>query len=182
MRDTWGRVLGFYALIRDISDRKRAERDHLTQTFNRCGFDVRLEMAFATAKRYQRRLALIFLDLDHFKSINDRYGHAVGDQVLRETAQTLHEEVRDSDLVCRWGGEEFAILAPETTLAEAEKLSERLRQVLAKYKHPTVGQVTASFGVVELAADETEEIFISRADQALYAAKAAGRNRVECFT
>lgn len=181
LRDAWNKVLGFYALIRDISDRKRAERDHLTQTFNRAGFDVRLKVAFSTAKRYQRPLALIFLDLDHFKNINDRYGHAVGDQVLHDTAQILCEEVRESDVVCRWGGEEFAILAPETALEEARGLSERLRHVLDKHRFPTVGKVTASLGIAELALDETEKAFISRADQALYAAKAAGRNRVECF-
>lgn len=179
LRDAWNKVLGFYALIRDISDRKRAERDHLTQTYNRAGFDVRLKVTISTAKRYQRPLALIFLDLDHFKSINDRYGHAVGDQVLRDTAQILREEVRESDVVCRWGGEEFAILAPETALEEARRLSERLRHVLDKHSFPTVGKVTASLGIAELAEDETEKTFISRADQALYAAKAAGRNRVE---
>lgn len=176
---TRGDIKGFYAMVRDISDRKRAELDYLTETFNRRGFDDRLEMAYATARRYQRPLALILLDLDHFKKVNDRYGHTVGDEILRGVAQVLRNEVRDSDVVSRWGGEEFAILAPETPLAEAEQLAQRLRQKQADYQHPTVGQVTASFGVAELVAEETESGFIQRTDQALYAAKAAGRNRVE---
>jgi diguanylate cyclase (GGDEF)-like protein len=134
-----------------------------------------------TARRYQRPLAIIFADVDHFKRVNDQHGHAVGDEVLRAVAQTLCEQVRDSDIVSRWGGEEFAILASETPLAEAERLCERLRESLAVYQHPGVGQITASFGVAELAVDESIAIFVKHADQALYAAKAAGRNRVECY-
>lgn len=178
-RGAQGDIKGFYALVRDISDLKRAERDHLTGTLNRRGFDERLEVVCATAKRYRRPVALIFLDIDHFKSINDRYGHSVGDNVLTAVSHELCEAVRESDVVCRWGGEEFAILAPETTLDEAEKLAERLRKTLADRQHPTVGHVTASFGVAELAGEENEIDFIQRADKALYAAKTAGRNRVE---
>jgi diguanylate cyclase (GGDEF)-like protein len=181
-RDDDEQVVGFYALARDITDRRRAERDHLTQTLNRRGFEARLDIAFATAKRYQRPLSLIFVDLDHFKKINDNYGHAVGDEVLRTAAQLLCEQVRDSDIVSRWGGEEFVILAPETPLAEAARLSERLREKLASFQHSDAGQVTASFGVAELASEQSEREFINHADQALYAAKAAGRNRVECYS
>jgi diguanylate cyclase (GGDEF)-like protein/PAS domain S-box-containing protein len=172
-------VQGFYAMIRDISDRKRAEQDHLTEAFNRQGFDDRLEMACATARRYQRPLALIFLDLDHFKAVNDRYGHAVGDDVLRGVARTLFAEVRDSDVVSRWGGEEFAILTPETSQNEALDLAERLRLAVSEHHHAVVGQITASFGVAEFAHNETEIDFVRRVDEALYKAKGAGRNRVE---
>ncbi|MEX0741074.1 MAG: diguanylate cyclase [Pseudohongiella sp.] len=175
-------VVGFYALARDITDRRRAERDHLTQTLNRRGFDARLDIAFATAKRYHRPLSLIFVDLDYFKKVNDDHGHAIGDEVLRTAAQVLCEQVRESDIVSRWGGEEFVILAPETPLAEAVQLSERLRQKLASCQHPEAGQVTASFGVAELANEQSERDFINHADQALYAAKGAGRNRVECYS
>lgn len=180
-RDDRNRVQGFYALARDIGDRKRAERDHLTQTLNRRGFDARLDIAFATARRYHRPLAIIFVDLDYFKKINDIHGHAIGDEVLRTVAQVLTEQVRESDIVSRWGGEEFVILAPETPLDEAKRLSERLRKKLETVTHPGVGPVTASFGVAELASEQSEKAFINHADQALYAAKAAGRNRVECY-
>lgn len=181
-RDDDEQVVGFYALARDITDRRRAERDHLTQTLNRRGFDARLDIAFATAKRYRRPLSLIFVDLDYFKKVNDNHGHAVGDEVLRTAAQVLCEQVRDSDIVSRWGGEEFVILAPETPLTEAAQLSERLRQKLASCQHSGVGRVTASFGVAELANEQSERDFINHADQALYAAKGAGRNRVECYS
>ncbi|WP_172830098.1 sensor domain-containing diguanylate cyclase [Halopseudomonas salegens] len=179
LRGNQGEVQGFYAMVRDVSDRKRAERDPLTDTLNRRGFDDQLELAFATARRYERPLALIFLDLDHFKSINDRYGHTVGDDVLCAVARDLCAAVRDSDIVSRWGGEEFVILAPETPLIEAEQLANRLCRMLAEQHYSFVGQVTASFGVAELTPKESKSDFIRRADQALYAAKTAGRNRVE---
>ncbi|WP_052063435.1 GGDEF domain-containing protein [Nitrincola sp. A-D6] len=166
-------------MVRDISDRKQAERDHLTGTLNRRGLDERLEMTCATARRYQRPVSLIFLDLDNFKTINDCHGHSTGDEILISVAHILLKTVRESDIVSRWGGEEFIILTPETPLAEAEQLAQRLRQKLAEHQHPLVGQVTASFGVAELASEESESDFIRRTDQALYAAKAAGRNRVE---
>jgi diguanylate cyclase (GGDEF)-like protein/PAS domain S-box-containing protein len=174
-----GDVQGFYEVIRDISDRKHAEQDYLTGAFNRKGFDDRLEMICTTARRYLRPLALIFLDVDHFKSVNDNYGHATGDEVLRSLATLLFEEVRESDVVSRWGGEEFAILAPETSLFEALDLAERLRQALSKHNHVTVGRITASFGVGEFDHEESEEDFVRRVDKALYDAKLAGRNRVK---
>lgn len=176
-----GKVEGFYALAHDISDRKRAERDHLTQTLNRRGFEMQLSMACATARRYQRPLTIIFMDLDHFKRINDTHGHAAGDEVLRTVAQLLSEQLRESDIVSRWGGEEFVILSPETPLAEATRLSERLRIKLEAHQHPTVGRVTASFGIAELTDSGSDRDFIKHADQALYAAKAAGRNQVRSF-
>lgn len=179
VRRAEGEIKGFYTMVRDISDQKRAERDYLTDTLNRRGFDEHLEIFCASARRYRRALSLIFIDLDYFKRVNDCHGHEVGDEILRTVARELCNAVRDSDIVSRWGGEEFAILAPETPRSEAEQLAERLRQTLAKLQYATVGQVTASFGVAELADEESESDFIRRADHALYAAKNAGRNRVE---
>lgn len=174
-----GEFKGFYAMVRDISDRARAERDYLTDTYNRRGFEARLEVACAAGKRYQRPLSLIFLDLDYFKSINDRFGHAVGDNVLREVAQTLFAEIRETDSLSRWGGEEFGVLAPETPQEEALALAERLRSAIASHSYPSVGKVTASFGVVQFNGQESQSDFMRRADEALYKAKVCGRNRVE---
>jgi diguanylate cyclase (GGDEF)-like protein/PAS domain S-box-containing protein len=179
VRDAEGDLQGFFAMVRDISDRKRAEQDYLTDTLNRKGFDHRLEMACATSRRYARPLSLIFLDLDYFKAINDQFGHAAGDDVLRGVAQTLLEHVRDSEVVCRWGGEEFAILAPETTMEDALLLAERLRQALSNRQYPDVGSITASFGVAEFDVNEADNDFVYRVDQALYVAKAAGRNQIK---
>lgn len=179
VRNARGDVQGFFSMIRDISDLKRAEQDYLTGAFNRQGFDDRLAMACATSRRYSRPLALIFLDLDHFKSINDSHGHAVGDDVLRGVAKTLLSEVRDSDIVSRWGGEEFAILTPETSLKDALSLAERLRQALNEHHYAAVGRITASFGVAAFDPDEVERDFVRRVDEALYKAKVGGRNRVQ---
>lgn len=179
VRNAKGDVLGFYELIRDISDRKHAEQDYLTGAFNRKGFDDRLEMVCTTARRYLRPLALIFLDVDHFKTVNDKYGHAMGDEVLRALVKILLKEVRDSDIVSRWGGEEFAILAPETSMSEALELAERLRLAVSENHYATVGRITASFAVGEFNHGESDKEFVHRVDEALYMAKAGGRNRVE---
>lgn len=173
-----GESKGFYAMVRDITDQERAERDYLTEAFNRRGFETRLEAACATSKRYQRPLSLIFLDLDYFKAINDSYGHAIGDEVLRGIAQTLLAEIRETDILSRWGGEEFGILAPETPPAEAAALAERLREAISSRSFPTVGRVTASLGVAQFDKEELPSEFLRRADEALYAAKANGRDRV----
>ncbi|MAX33576.1 MAG: hypothetical protein CME72_11000 [Halomonadaceae bacterium] len=179
VRNSHGDVQGFFSMVRDISDLKRAEQDYLTGAFNRQGFDDRLAISCATARRYSRPLSLIFLDLDHFKSINDNHGHAVGDDVLRGVAKTLQNEVRDSDIVSRWGGEEFAILTPETSLQDALALAERLRQALYEHPYAAVGRISASFGVAAFDPEEAERDFVRRVDEALYKAKVSGRNQVQ---
>jgi diguanylate cyclase (GGDEF)-like protein len=138
---------------------------------------------FAAWRRYGRRFAVIALDIDHFKRINDSHGHAIGDEVLREVASRLTATVRELDLVARLGGEEFSVLLPEADLPEAAALGERLRTVLADLAVlglPGAQPVTASFGVAAIDdADDTFEAVLRRADTALYRAKAAGRDRVE---
>lgn len=179
LQDGEGHVLGFYALVRDISERKSAERDHLTQAYNRRGFDHRMVTAFATAKRYARPLSLLFLDIDLFKPVNDQCGHDVGDKILQKVARLLMQLARESDTVCRWGGEEFAVLAPETGLEEAMELAERLRQAVASEVKSPLGPITISIGVAERRPRESRKQFTRRADRALYRAKELGRNRVE---
>jgi diguanylate cyclase (GGDEF)-like protein/PAS domain S-box-containing protein len=177
--DGEGHVLGFYALVRDISERKSAERDYLTRAYNRRGFDQRMEVAFATARRYGRPLSLLFLDIDNFKPVNDQCGHDVGDRILQKVANLLMRLARESDTVCRWGGEEFAVLAPETGLAEAMELAERLRQAIANEVASPLGPITVSIGVVERRPRESRKQLARRADKALYQAKDLGRDRVE---
>lgn len=172
-------VMGFYALVRDLTERRTAERDHLTHIYNRRGFDRLLKGAIATAARYRRPLSLLFLDIDHFKPVNDQCGHTVGDELLRQVANLLRQLARESDIVCRWGGEEFAVLTPETALGEAQELAERLRVAIASDVASPLGPITVSIGVAELKLQEPENSLIQRADQALYWAKEKGRNRVE---
>jgi len=121
------------------------------------------------------------LDLDHFKTINDTYGHDVGDRVLQETAALIQRVMRKHDVLVRWGGEEFVVLCVETPVSEAYNLSERLLEGLRQRVFPVVGQITASFGVVEYEGDESTKQLFKRLDTALYAAKTKGRNRIECM-
>lgn len=156
-----------------------ANTDRLTQLYNRQYLDSIIEKEFARATRYQTAFSLILIDCDHFKTVNDTHGHQVGDLVLGELAQLLRESVRASDIVGRWGGEEFLLVLPDTGIASAARLSEKLRCAIDSHEFSVVLHKTASFGVTLLRPNETIKEFISRVDQALYRAKQNGRNRVE---
>jgi len=158
---------------------QKAQIDALTGLWNRRHFDNRLQAEQSLAKRSSRPLAIIMIDLDHFKSINDRFGHPMGDEVLRRVGLYLVEALRQEDVVCRYGGEEFSVIAPNGANAAAE-LAERLRQGIEALHITCNGQplkVTASFGVAW--SEEPDESLLSQADAALYRAKQGGRNRVE---
>jgi diguanylate cyclase (GGDEF)-like protein len=157
-----------------------AAYDALTSLANRRSAYDALSAMMSRARRSGTALAVVMFDLDKFKNINDTYGHAAGDEVLRCVAATLRNTVRDSDLVARLGGEEFAVVLPDTTLAEGRLVAERIRTSLWDQTIPVIGSnVTASFGVAELqSGDSGAEVLLNRADQAMYRAKAAGRNRI----
>ncbi len=155
--------------------------DPLTGIPGRVGLLTRLREQLGLVKRGVQSCCLAMMDLDGFKSVNDRFGHGVGDEVLNSYAHHLTQGLRPYDKVFRYGGEEFLIMLPDTTLEEGTAIIERLREGLALLPHDaTPGDplyVTASFGIVPLDADVSVETSIERADKALYAAKAAGRNR-----
>jgi diguanylate cyclase (GGDEF)-like protein len=158
-----------------------AQTDPLTVLLNRRGFEEHAERELVRARRYNRPLAVVVLDIDHFKRVNDRHSHAGGDVVLLEIAHCLQQGARVSDLVGRWGGEEFILLLPETDLTEAAQLAERLRLGIAGRRIAFGGEeipCTASFGVAGLAPSDTLDSLIHRADTLLYRAKEQGRNRV----
>ncbi|MBF0611678.1 MAG: diguanylate cyclase [Magnetococcales bacterium] len=157
-----------------------SQTDALTGLFNRRFFDEAIQLEMERADRYNRPLSFIMVDLDHFKQVNDTYGHPVGDQVLRELAQVLRQSVRKSDMVFRYGGEEFAILLPEATLEGVTSLGEKVRQAIENHQFAGVGHKTASLGATVLASGDTVETLIQRADAALYSAKRNGRNQVVC--
>ena len=162
----------------------QATVDPLTQMANRSSVLRYLEKHTDLARRYRRPLALIMCDLDHFKEVNDRFGHAAGDQVLRTFGAVVVGRLRASDLVGRIGGEEFLVVLPETIGAEALTVAEGLRTALAAEAMPTPAgedlRVTCCFGVVEYGPGDMDGgSLLARADMALYRAKAAGRNRVE---
>jgi diguanylate cyclase (GGDEF)-like protein len=163
--------------------RERADRDRLTALFNRQAFETQLEAEFARYDRYGRPFALLMIDIDHFKDVNDRYGHQIGDAVLATVGRILTKTLRGVDVAGRWGGEEFAVLLPETSLEMGIEIAERLRIAIAVASAQTTAgniKVTTSIGVSavpECAA--TGETLVGTADAALYASKRAGRNRVK---
>ena len=160
-----------------------ARRDDLTGLNNRRAFYSDGEKLLNQAKRYVHPFSLIMLDVDHFKKINDTYGHAAGDDVLVSLANTLKAQVREVDIIGRLGGEEFAIILPETTLTDASAMAERLRVGLENIKVRSEKgsiSITASFGIAIYSQEYTSlEDIINKADEALYQAKRNGRNRVE---
>ena len=158
-----------------------ATHDALTGIWNRRQIDQDLEAAVKHAHRSGSALSVLLVDVDHFKSVNDRYGHAMGDEVLRAVAACLSAKLRAGDQVARYGGEEFLLLLPGATLAQASVLAERLRVALQGLGVlPDGGQaLTASFGLAVWRAGETADQLVRRADLAMYRAKAAGRNRME---
>ncbi|MDM8559359.1 diguanylate cyclase [Candidatus Parabeggiatoa sp. HSG14] len=165
--------LGF----RTVKDRHNMMIDQLTQIHNRRAFDIFLKQEIARSKRYQKPFSLILVDIDHFKRINDNHGHLVGDSVLVLMAKLLKEYCRESDCICRWGGEEFIILLPELEENLVNKVAERIREAVEKYKFPVDWQVTISLGVATFNNYQQKD-FVEQADKALYQAKEQGRNRV----
>lgn len=153
--------------------------DPLTLISNRRKFDDMLNYELNRDSRNHKGLSLIFCDLDYFKSINDEYGHKVGDDVLKAFTCLISRHIRKTDTFARWGGEEFALLLPETNVAKTFKIAEKLRKEIESYDFPYVGNITASFGVTQFIAGDNETTFINRADEALYRSKQNGRNRVE---
>jgi diguanylate cyclase (GGDEF)-like protein len=160
-----------------------ARRDPLTGTANRRYFFERAEQEFMRSRRYQTPLSMTLIDVDHFKRINDQFGHATGDEVLKLLSGKMAALLRESDLLARIGGEEFAILMPSTGLAGAALMAERLRVTIAEEASPVAGQMLHlrfSAGVTQLKTqDQSIEDCLRRADEAMYKAKQAGRDRVE---
>ena len=168
----------------ELLDRLRAQAtiDPLTGCHNRRGFDEILGVEFTRARRYHRPLTLVLLDIDHFKAVNDEFGHEVGDNALQRIGRAVRHTFRSTDSACRYGGEEFALIFPETAREEGVRLAERLRGLIQSL--PPNAEVprslTASFGVASYPADGDDiPALIRAADRALYQAKAGGRNRVE---
>jgi diguanylate cyclase (GGDEF)-like protein/PAS domain S-box-containing protein len=186
-RDPQDRPLRVCGTLLDISERKRLEQelrqlattDSLTGAFNRRYFLDIVGMEISRAQRYNRPLTLVMFDIDHFKRINDTSGHERGDEVLTGMAALVRQRLRHSDVFVRWGGEEFVILAVETSLRQALALAETLLAALRHWSFADIGPVTASFGVTEYRADDTLDRWLKRADDLMYRAKHKGRDRVE---
>ncbi len=171
------RRLELEELARDLDH--KATTDPLTGLSNRLKFDEILGREILRSRRFDTALSLIFYDIDHFKQVNDTYGHPVGDAVLIQLSRFVAERVRATDLLARWGGEEFAILLPNSDGGDAARFAEILKEGIGELNFAKSGNLTCSFGVAELAAGDEADAFLARTDQALYRAKMNGRNRVE---
>ncbi|MCG7961850.1 MAG: GGDEF domain-containing protein, partial [Candidatus Thiodiazotropha taylori] len=176
-------------LLKEIAERKHVEQmleetsriDYLTNSLNRRAMTRRLDQVVSQTERGSESFCIILLDVDHFKQINDNYGHDIGDQVLKYIVKQLKSRIREADELGRWGGEEFMILCPETQLAEARLLAQRLCDDLSASPMTLIDkqlQVTASFGVSLYQPGEVLGNCLKRTDYALYEAKAKGRNCV----
>ncbi len=177
----------WHGFISDISDLKRVEQelralsvtDVLTGAYNRRYFQDRLQSELARINRHGGYLSVIMLDIDHFKRINDKYGHAVGDSVLQAISRRISQRLRCDDVFCRIGGEEFVVLSPGAQGPQAYQLALGLREAVRNQPLDTVGQITASFGIASWRPGESVDALLLRADSGVYAAKQAGRDRVE---
>ncbi|OKL42948.1 GGDEF domain-containing protein [Pseudovibrio exalbescens] len=176
--------------LRDSLEAIRYESltDELTTLNNRKHFDQSLEKQLQEAASTGRPLALLLTDIDHFKQFNDNYGHQTGDQVLRLVALSVKQNINNHDIACRYGGEEFGIIMPHSTLPKAKEVAERIRRTVTSkelVKRSTgenLGRITISIGVAVSHPDDTIHSIVSRADEALYTAKNAGRNLVRAET
>ncbi|MGD8926449.1 MAG: diguanylate cyclase [Thioalkalispiraceae bacterium] len=188
--DENGKVTHFASIERDLSRYKRMESqlismalfDSLTGALSRPAFMEQASKELSRSMRFHRPLSVMMIDIDHFKSINDNYGHAAGDNVLQIFVEAIQEVIRSTDFLGRVGGEEFALLLPDTSARAAYHLAERVRERITKYPYlagDMLIEVTASLGVAEYQSlDGDIKSVLNRADEALYQAKQAGRNRV----
>jgi diguanylate cyclase (GGDEF)-like protein len=162
-----------------LAYQKMAVTDPLTGLANRRGVEQHMRREVARVMRHGYRLSFVMLDIDHFKRVNDRFGHSMGDEVLRRVAESVGKTLRTSDVAARWGGEEFLVVLTDTGLEGARMCAERIRSAVDTLDIPRVGGVTISAGVAELTRGEELSITLLRADELLYQAKAAGRNCVK---
>ena len=157
---------------------KMASIDKLTDIYNRRMIDQFLQVEIEIASRHNEELSLMIIDIDHFKHVNDNYGHLVGDMVLSQLSKIISDNLRNSDIFGRYGGEEFLIICPKTNKDGAFILAEKLRIIVNDFTFDEVGHKTVSIGIAEFQTNDTIETLFKKADEALYEAKNSGRNRV----
>ena len=174
--------IGYRSISEDITDKKRIEElsvtDKLTGLYNRLKLDELMLIKIEAFRRYNVDFSIILLDVDNFKSVNDTYGHDVGDYVLQTMAKTLRTHIRITDIIGRWGGEEFLIICNNTNLDNSKILAENIRKIVENIKFDKVGNKTISLGLSEFQKDDDVKSIFKRADDALYEAKTTGKNKV----
>jgi len=190
VRNENSQIIGAVEVLRDISAHVALEeahrhllqlsrKDRLTGLYNRAALGELLKAEIERARRYQQLFSVAMMDIDHFKRINDRYGHDAGDKVLAQIGAILDRNLRQPDMVGRWGGEEFLIMVPNNTAQGAAQLADRIRQYIKKIPETLIPEpISASFGVSQLQPDQGSDQLLYQADMALYQAKNQGRDRV----
>lgn len=175
-------VYKFYNALIAINEEltHKATIDSLTKVFNRTKVDEYLPFELDRFKRYKNSFGLILLDIDFFKSVNDNFGHLVGDEALVKIAELLKENLRNTDTICRWGGEEFLIICPNTDEQSISKIAEFLRTTIESSTIIEQRNITSSFGITICMQNDTVDSLLNRVDEALYEAKQTGRNKVCC--
>lgn len=176
-----------YAMYQDISDKRAyenellrlSETDDLTGIFNRKKFENELRTELDIYHRYQNPSTLVIMDIDHFKRVNDEYGHPVGDELLKEVTALIQDQIRNTDVFARWGGEEFILLLRYALWDQAVDIAQRLRQRIAQQEFCDGLHITCSFGVSQMQPGDSVASLVQRTDELLYQAKERGRNRVE---
>lgn len=186
IKDKDDNIISFVSTGKDITDviemqeklEKMASIDHLTGIYNRHKFEELFNIEEERTLRYGSPLSIMMFDIDHFKKVNDIYGHDIGDLVLKNVVDIINKQIRQTDIFTRWGGEEFVILCPGINGEEASLLAGKLRHELEVHSFDKVGTITASFGVSSYEKNESKDRLLKRVDNALYQAKETGRNRV----
>ena len=179
IKDRNGEIVQYMAIRDDITAKEKAKYDPLTNAFTRGEFDDKFEKYFEEAKHNKTKLSLILVDADHFKSINDNYGHKKGDEVLIEISRILSDSIRGEDICARWGGEEFVVLLPGTSKEVAAKIAQRMRKSIKNNIVVGGKAQTCSFGVTSIYDEDSMDAMFERSDKALYSAKNGGRDKVE---
>jgi diguanylate cyclase (GGDEF)-like protein len=156
-----------------------AVKDALTGAYNRRYLELQLDHALETWERYQRPSSVLLVDIDFFKRINDKFGHAVGDMAIKSLVEVISSNIRSVDTLCRYGGEEFVVLLSETAVQDAAKVAEKLRNLVEHTRVVPEGTMTISVGVCDVAVVDDVDHWLNLADGALYLAKHNGRNRIE---
>ncbi len=155
-----------------------SSKDPVTGVYNRSKFDEAMDRWISFSKRYGHPLSLILLDIDNFKQVNDNYGHIVGDSVLKNVAAAVSKSIRDTDIFARWGGDEFAILLPNTNVRQARKMAERIRKCINSSSFDNLEDITCSFGVAAYEENDTKQSLLRKVDDLLLRAKTSGKNIV----
>lgn len=180
-----GDIIGYVAFYSNIDDsiryKAKADTDYLTGLNNRQKFEIDINEEISRAQRYHHPFSVIMVDIDFFKTVNDTFGHDAGDIVLKEFSQLLTQNIRQADILARWGGEEFIILCPSTDSNGAKALAQTLRAKIQEHTFGDIGQKTASFGVAQYHDESDLKTVFLNVDNALYRAKEEGRNRVVVF-